>query len=160
MAIVRKALKPKKLVSPCAMGTEPFYEWLNDNTFLEFYPIDFTNDPYMIAMNDNVVSIDAAIAVDLQRQVAADTQGARQFSGAGGQVDFVRGANRSKGGRSINAMKSTAVNGMVSRVVPSLDHGQALTTSRFDVAYIVTEYGIAFLRGKNMRQRPPDHFSM
>ena len=149
----RKTFKPRKLVSSCAMGTEPFYKWLNDNTFLEFYPIDFTNDPYNIASNDNVVSINAAIAVDLQGQVAADTLGARQFSGVGGQVDFVRGANRSKGGRSIIAMKSTAVNGTLSRVVPSLERGQAVTTSRFDVAYIVTEYGIAFLKGKNIRQR-------
>ncbi len=115
--------------------------------------MDFTNDPFVIAQNDNMVSINSAISVDLQGQVAADTLGPRQFSGVGGQVDFVRGANRSKGGRSIIAMPSTAAKGKASRIVAALDRGQAITTPRNDVAFIVTEHGIADLKGKTIRQR-------
>ncbi len=94
---------------------------------MEAYPVDFTNDPFVIAQNDNMVSINSAISVDLQGQVAADTLGPKQFSGVGGQVDFVRGANRSKGGRSIIAMPSTAAKGKASRIVAALDRGQAIT---------------------------------
>ena len=136
-----------------AMGTRKFYQWLDDNAIMESHPVDFTNDPFVIAQNDNMVSINSAISVDLQGQVAADMLGPKQFSGVGGQVDFVRGANQSKGGRSIIAMPSTAAKGKASRIVAALDRGQAITTSRNDVAYVVTEHGIASLKGKTIRQR-------
>jgi len=149
----KKTFKPRKAVITFAMGTRQFYQWLDENAIMESYPVDFTNDPFVIAQNDNMVSINSAISVDLQGQVAADTLGPKQFSGVGGQVDFVRGANRSKGGRSIIAMPSTAAKGKASRIVAALDRGQAITTPRNDVAYIVTEHGIASLKGKTIRQR-------
>lgn len=149
----KKTFKPRKAVITFAMGTAQFYEWLNDNALVESYPVDFTNDAFVIAQNDNMVSINSAISVDMQGQVAADTLGPRQFSGVGGQVDFVRGSNRSKGGRSIIAMPSTAAKGKASRIVAALERGQAVTTSRNDVAYIVTEHGVADLKGKTIRQR-------
>jgi 4-hydroxybutyrate CoA-transferase len=148
-----KTFKPGKAVITFAMGTRQFYGWLNNNALVESYAVDFTNDACVIAQNDNMVSINSAISVDLQGQVAADTLGPRQFSGVGGQVDFVRGANRSKGGRSIIALPSTGAKGKVSRIVAALDQGQAVTTPRNDVAYVVTEHGIAGLKGKTMRQR-------
>ncbi len=149
----RKALRPRKAVITFAMATRQFCQWLDDNAMMESYPVDFTNDPFVIAQNDNMVSINSAIFVDLQGQVAADTLGPKPFSGVGGQVDFVRGPNRSKGGRSIIAMPSTAAKGKASRIVAALDRGQAITTRRNDVAYIVTEHGIASLKGKTIRQR-------
>jgi 4-hydroxybutyrate CoA-transferase len=149
----KKTFRPRKVVITFAMGTARFYEWLNDNSIVESYPVDFTNDPFIIAQNDNMVSINSAIAVDLQGQIAADTLGPKQFSGVGGQVDFVRGANRSKGGRSIIAMPSTAAKGKASRIVAALDRGQAVTTPRNEVAYVVTEHGVADLKGKTIRDR-------
>jgi 4-hydroxybutyrate CoA-transferase len=148
-----KTFRPRKIVITFAMGTRQFYEWLNDNAMIESYPVDYTNDPFIIARNDNMVSINSAISVDLQGQVAADTLGPKQFSGVGGQVDFVRGANRSKGGRSIIAMPSTAAKGKASRIVAGLERGQAITTPRNDVAFVVTEHGVADLKGKTIRQR-------
>lgn len=148
----KKTFRPRKAVITFAMGTRKFYQWLDDNAIIESHPVDFTNDPFVIARNDNMVSINSAISVDLQGQVAADTLGPKQFSGVGGQVDFVRGANHSKGGRSIIAMPSTAAKGKASRIVAALDRGQAVTTSRNDVAYVVTEHGIASLKGKTIRQ--------
>lgn len=149
----KKNFHPSKIIITFAMGTPRFYEWLDRNTMIEAHPVDYTNDPFIIAKNDAMVSINSAISVDLLGQVAADTLGTRQFSGVGGQVDFVRGARGSKGGRSIIAMPSTAARGKVSRIVPALVQGQAVTTSRNDVDYIVTEHGIAALRGKTVRQR-------
>ncbi len=149
----KKTFRPRKIVITFAMGTARFYEWLDRNSIVESYPVDFTNDPFIIAQNDNMVSINSAIAVDLQGQVAADTLGPKQFSGVGGQVDFVRGANRSKGGRSIIAMPSTAAKGKASRIVAALERGQAVTTPRNEVAYVVTEHGIADLKGRTIRER-------
>jgi 4-hydroxybutyrate CoA-transferase len=149
----KKTFRPRKIVITFAMGTRQFYEWLNDNAMIEAYPVEFTNDSFIIAQNDNMVSINSAISVDLQGQVAADTLGPKQFSGVGGQVDFFRGANRAKGGRSIIAMPSTGAKGKASRIVAALERGQAVTTSRNDVAYVVTEHGVAHLRGRTIRQR-------
>lgn len=149
----KKNFRPRKAVITFAMGSKQFYQWLDDNALMESYPVDFTNDPFVIAQNDNMVSINSCISVDLQGQVAATTLGAKQFSGVGGQVDFVRGANRSKGGRSIIAMPSTAAKGKASRIVAALELGQAVTTPRNEVAYIVTEHGVANLKGKTIRQR-------
>lgn len=149
----RKTLHPNKIVITFAMGTPEFYRWLDYNPLIECYTVDYTNDPFVIARNDNMVSINSALAVDLLGQVAADTLGPYQFSGVGGQVDFVRGAARSSRGRSIIAMPATAAQGNASRIVPSLAPGQAVTTSRNDVDYVVTEFGVAKLKGKTVRDR-------
>lgn len=148
-----KNIHPSKIVITFAMGSRSFYDWLDNNSMIECHPVDYTNDPSVIARNDNMVSINSAIAVDLLGQVAADTLGTVQFSGVGGQVDFVRGARRSKGGRSIIAMPATAAKGQASRIVATLASGQAVTTSRNDVDYVVTENGIAQLRGKTVNAR-------
>ena len=149
----KKNLHPGKIVITFAMGTQNFYEWLDNNQHMLMYPVDYVNDPYIVGKNDNLVSINSAISVDMLGQVAADMMGPMQFSGVGGQVDFVRGSVISKGGRSIIAMPSTAAKGAVSRIGAALERGQAVTTSRQDVDYIVTEHGIAYLRGKSVRHR-------
>jgi len=149
----RKTFLPGKIVITFAMGTSTFYEWLNENTMIEAYPVSFVNDPFIIAQNDNMVSINSALAVDLMGQVAATTLGPLQYSGVGGQVDFVRGAARSKGGRAIIALPSTAARGTQSRIVACFQPGQSVTTSRYDVDHVATEYGIVALKGKTLRQR-------
>lgn len=149
----KKNYHPYKIIITFAMGTPEFYKWLDNNSLIEMYPVDYTNDPFIIAKNDNMVSVNSAISVDLLGQVAADTLESKQFSGVGGQVDFVRGVKGSSGGRSIIAVPSTAAKGKKSRIVPTLGVGQAVTTSRNDVDYIITEYGIAHLRGRTVKQR-------
>jgi 4-hydroxybutyrate CoA-transferase len=149
----RKNLHPGKMVANFLMGTSKLYNFVHNNPMVEMHPVNYTNDPFIIGQNDNVVSINSALQVDLLGQAASDTIGPVQFSGVGGQVDFVRGAARSKGGKSILAFPATAGEGKYSRIVPSLDYGAVVTTSRCDVHYIVTEYGIADLRGKSVRER-------
>ncbi len=149
----RKNLHPGKMVANFLMGTRKLYDFVHNNPMVEMHPVNYTNDPFIIGQNDNMVSINSALQVDLLGQVASDTIGPLQFSGVGGQVDFVRGAARSKGGKSILAFPSTAGGGKYSRIVPKLDYGAVITTSRYDVHYIVTEYGIADLRGKSVRER-------
>lgn len=149
----KKTLHPGKTVVTFLMGTKRLYDYADDNPSLYMCPVDYVNDPFIIAQNDGMVSINSCIQVDIQGQVASESAGLTQISGIGGQVDFVRGARRSKGGRSIMAISSTAKGGSVSKIVPFLDEGAAVTTSRTDVDYIVTEYGIAALRGKTLRQR-------
>jgi 4-hydroxybutyrate CoA-transferase len=148
-----KQLSPGKLVANFLMGTRKLYDFVHDNPMVEMHPVHYTNDPHIIGQNDNVVSINSCLQVDLLGQAASDTIGPLQFSGVGGQVDFVRGAARSKGGKSILAFPSTAGGGKYSRIVPGLDPGAAVTTSRCDVHYIVTEYGVANLRGKSVKER-------
>lgn len=149
----KKTFHVGKIVITFAMGTKVFYDWLNNNSMLEVYPVNYTNDPFNIAQNDNMVPINSALLVDLLGQVAADTLGPTQYSGVGGQVDFVRGAARSRGGRSIIAMPATAAKATESRIAATLMKGQAVTTSRNDVDYVVTEHGIAKLKGKTVKQR-------
>lgn len=149
----RKTLHPGKTVITFLAGTRTLYDFVADNPTIEMLPVDYVNDPNVIAQNDNLVSINSCIEVDLTGQVNAETIGGRQFSGLGGQVDFVRGSQASKGGRSIITMPSTASSGRVSRIVPSFAPGAAVTTSRGDVDYIVTEYGVAKLKGRTLRQR-------
>ncbi|MEA1962505.1 MAG: acetyl-CoA hydrolase/transferase C-terminal domain-containing protein [Bacillota bacterium] len=149
----KKTLHPGKMIVTFLMGTKKLYKWVDENPMVEMYPVDYVNDPYVVMRNDKMVAINSALQVDALGQVAADTLGPVQFSGVGGQVDFVRGAARSKGGRAIIALPSTAAKGKVSRIVPTLDHGASVTTSRNDIDYVVTEYGIAALRGKTVRQR-------
>lgn len=149
----RKSLLPGKIVTSFAMGTRRLYEWIDDNPAIEMRASDFTNDPFVIARHELMMSINSALAVDLTGQVAADTVGGRFFSGIGGQVDFIRGAARSRGGKSIIALPSTAKQGTVSRVAATLEAGAGVVTSRGDVRYVVTEFGVADLWGKNIRQR-------
>ena len=149
----RKTLLPGKIVTSFVMGSRALYEWVDDNPKVEMRPSRFTNDPFTIARNDHMVAINAALAVDLTGQVAADTLMGRFFSGIGGQVDFIRGSARSRGGIPIIALRSTAKNGLFSRIVPALAEGAGVVTSRGDVHYVVTEYGVADLWGKNIRQR-------
>lgn len=136
-----------------AFGTRKLFDFINNNPEFEIHPIEYINYPPNIAENDNMVSVNSCLQVDLQGQVVADTIGLTQFSGVGGQVDFVRGATMSRGGRSIIAMPSTAKGGTVSRIVATITENSAITTSRNDVNYVVTEYGIAKLKGKTVRER-------
>lgn len=136
-----------------AYGTKKLNDFINNNPSVLMMPINHVNDPDVIALNDNMVSINSCLQVDLLGQVVADSVGLAQFSAVGGQVDFVRGAQMSNGGRSIIAMPSTAKKGQLSRIVPIVTEGSAITTTRNDVNYVVTEYGIAQLKGKSLRER-------
>jgi 4-hydroxybutyrate CoA-transferase len=149
----RKSLHPNKVISGFVLGTKRLFDFIHDNPIFEFHPTSYANDPFIIARNDRMVAINSAIEVDLTGQVCADSIGTLPFSGIGGQVDFMRGAARSKGGVPIIALPSTAKNGTVSRIVPALKPGAGVVTSRGDVHYIVTEFGVAYLHGKNLRQR-------
>ncbi|MCL1990870.1 MAG: 4-hydroxybutyrate CoA-transferase [Defluviitaleaceae bacterium] len=149
----KKNFNPGKIISAFLLGTQKLYDFVDDNPSVLMYPVTYTNDPYIAGQNDNLVSINGCIQVDLLGQVASDTMGMQQFSGVGGQVDFVRAAAISKGGRSILAMPATAKGDTISRIVPFLDHGAAVTTSRQDVHYIVTEFGVANLKHKTLKER-------
>lgn len=148
-----KTLHPGKMVATFLMGSQKLYEFVDGNPSVELYPVDYVNHPNVIAQNGRMVSINSCIEIDLMGQVASESIGTRQFSGTGGQVDYVRGAAWSEGGKSIMAMPSTAAKGTVSRIVPQLTPGTAVTTSRNDVDYVVTEYGIAHLKHKTLLQR-------
>jgi acyl-CoA hydrolase/GNAT superfamily N-acetyltransferase len=149
----RKSLLPGKMVTSFVMGTRALYDWVDDNPAIEMRPSEFTNDPMNIGRNDHMIAVNSALAVDLTGQVAADTLMGRFFSGIGGQVDFIRGAARSRGGKPIIALPSTARDGRVSRIVPAFEEGAGVVTSRGDVHYVVTEYGVADLWGRSIRQR-------
>jgi acyl-CoA hydrolase len=148
-----KSLHPGKIVTTFLMGTQRLYDWVDDNPMLEMHPVDYTNDTAVIRRNTRMAAINSAIQVDLTGQVCADSIGTYLFSGVGGQMDFMRGAALSPGGKAIIALPSTARNGTVSRIVPMLTEGAGVTTTRAHVQYIVTEYGIAFLHGKSIRER-------
>ncbi|WP_312338364.1 acetyl-CoA hydrolase/transferase family protein [Anaerospora hongkongensis] len=149
----KKTINPGKFMAAFLMGTRKLYDFIDGNPEVELQPVDYINDPCVIGQHDNMVSINSALQVDLMGQVNAEMIGSRQFSGIGGQVDFVRGVSRAKNGKSIIALPSTASGGKVSRIACELDRGAAVSTSRNDVHYIVTEYGIANLRGKSLRER-------
>ena len=151
----RKTLHPGKIIAGFLMGSRRLYDFVDNNPMVELHPTEYINDPFRIAQNDRMVAINSAIEVDLTGQVCADSIGPRIYSGVGGQVDFVYGASRSKGGKPIIALPSTArVDGqLVSRIVPMLKPGAGVVTTRSHVHYVVTEYGIADLYGKSLRQR-------
>jgi 4-hydroxybutyrate CoA-transferase len=151
----KKTLHPGKMVVTFLMGTKRLYDFVNNNPSVEMYPVDYVNDPTVIMQNSKIVSINSCVQVDFMGQVASESIGFKQISGVGGQVDFVRGASMSLDGegKSIIAMPSTASKGKISRIVPLLDTGAPVTTSRNDVDYIVTEYGIAHLKGKTNKER-------
>lgn len=148
----KKTIHKGKIVVTFLMGSRDFYDWLDDNPMIETHTVDYVNDPTVIARNKKMVSINSALEVDLLGQVCADTLGPQQFSGVGGQVDFVRGAKSSEGGKAIIALPSTARE-KISRIVPLFKPGAAVTTSRNDIDYVVTDYGIAALAGKTVRDR-------
>ncbi|MGM9649692.1 MAG: acetyl-CoA hydrolase/transferase family protein [Butyricicoccaceae bacterium] len=135
------------------MGSRKLYDYVNNNPIIKMLPVDVCNNPAVISQNDNVVSINSCVQVDLQGQVCAEAIGLRQISGIGGQMDFVRGANLSNGGRSIIALHSATKDLSESKIVPTITTGGPVTTSRCDVNYIVTEYGVAQLRGQTLRER-------
>lgn len=149
----KKTLHKGKCIATFAAGTQKLYDYLDNNPCFELHPVNHVNDPNVIAQNDNLVSINSAIQVDLMGQVNAEVVKGMQFSGVGGQVDFIRGARMSKGGRAIIALPSTAAGGKISKIVPFIDHGACITTPRTEVDYVVTEYGIAHLWGKTLRER-------
>ncbi len=149
----KKTLLPNKVVTTLAMGSEELYEFLNNNDDVVCYPVSYTNDPYIIGQNDNLISINSCIEMDITGQAASEAIGTTQFSGTGGQVDFLRGAKRSKGGRAILAFPSTAKGGTVSRIVPMLSEGSNVTAGRNEIDYVATEYGIVRLHGLSLRER-------
>lgn len=148
-----KSLHPGKIVGSFAVGTQRLYDFLDDNPMIEMHPVSYTNDPYVIAMNNKMVAINATVEVDLLGQCASESIGTYQYSGTGGQVDFIRGAERSPGGKGIICLHSTAKGGTVSKIVPALQPGAVVTTSKNEVNYVVTEYGVAQLKGKSARER-------
>ena len=149
----KKSLHRGKIVSSFVMGSRPLYNFIDNNPVVEMHPSHYVNDPFIIAKNDKMVSINSAISIDLTGQVNSDSMGTTFFSGIGGQVDFVRGAQRAKNGKAVIAFPSTAKGGEMSRIVGTLADGAGVVTSRGDVNYIVTEYGVAQLHGKSIRER-------
>ncbi len=149
----RKTLHRGKIVASFVIGTRRAFDFVDNNPFMEFHPNEYVNDPYVVARNDNMVAINSALAVDLTGQVCADSIGTRIYSGFGGQLDFIRGAARSEGGVPIIALPSTAKGGSLSRLVDTLIPGSGVVTTRADVHYVVTEYGIANLYGRSLRER-------
>jgi acetyl-CoA hydrolase len=152
----RKSLHPGKIVAGFIIGSRVLYKWVDDNPLIELHPTEYINDPFVVAQNDRQVAINSAIEVDLTGQVCADSIGPKLFSGVGGQLDFVYGASRSKGGVPIIALPSTTTlrNGqIVSRIVSMLNRGAGVVTTRNHIRYVVTEYGVAELYSKTIRQR-------
>lgn len=148
-----KSIHTGKVIAGFVIGSRKLFSFIHDNPVIELHPTEYVNDPFIIAQNDRMVSINSALEVDLTGQVCADSIGTRFYSGVGGQVDFVRGASRSKGGKSIIALPSTAKDDTMSRIVPTLKQGAGVTTSRNDVRYIVTEYGVAEMFGRTVADR-------
>lgn len=149
----RKNVHRGKMLATFALGSRKLYQFMHRNPALEMHPANFTNDPYLAGQNDDLISINATMQIDLIGQCCSETLGPMPYSGTGGQSDFVRAANRSKGGKSFIVLPSTAKDGTISRVVPALTPGAHISTSKNDINQVVTEYGIANLRGKTAKQR-------
>ena len=152
----RKSLHPGKIVAGFILGTTKLYEWAHDNPLIEMHPTEYVNDPFVIAQNDRMVCVNSAIEVDLTGQICADSIGPKLFSGVGGQLDFIYGASRSKGGVPIIALPSVANlrdGTKLSKIVCMLKPGAGVVTTRNHIRYVVTEHGVAELYGKTIRQR-------
>jgi acyl-CoA hydrolase len=149
----RKNFMPGKMVGAFALGSRALYRYLDRNPLFEMHPVDFTNDPYIAGQNDNLVAINGSMQIDLIGQCGSESHGALPYSGTGGQLDFARAANRSRGGKNILVLPSTARHGTVSRIMPMLPQGTHVSIGKNDVSFIVTEYGVAHLRGKSVQQR-------
>jgi acetyl-CoA hydrolase len=149
----RKTLHQGKIIAGLVIGTQRLYDFIHDNPIIELHRTEYVNDPFVIAQNERQVAMNSAIEVDLTGQVCADSIGPMLYSGVGGQLDFVYGASRSENGVPIIAMPATAKGGEFSRVVTMLKHGAGVVTTRNHVRFVVTEYGVADLYGKTIRQR-------
>lgn len=149
----KKTFHPGKVIITFALGSDRLYDFIDNNPVIEAHPTDYVNHPFNVARNDNMVAINSAIEVDITGQVCSDSIGTFIYSGFGGQVDFIRGAAHSRGGKPIIALPSTAKSGEMTRIVPFLKQGAGVVTTRADVHYIVTEYGVAYLWGKNLQER-------
>ena len=149
----KKTIHPGKIVASFVLATKPLFTFIDNNPVIEFHPSHYVNDPFIISKNNKMVAVNSAIEVDLTGQVCADSIGRQFYSGFGGQLDFIRGASRSKGGKPIIALPSTARNGTCSRIAPFLAPGAGVTTTRGDVHFVVTEFGVADLYGRTIRER-------
>jgi 4-hydroxybutyrate CoA-transferase len=149
----KKSINNRKIISTFIQGSKALYQYVDNNNMICLKPVDYTNDVAVIAQNDNMVAINSALEVDLMGQVVADSIGSKSFSGVGGQLDFLRGAEQSKGGRPVIALPSTAKDGTISRIVAMLKPGTPVTTTRQDVHYVVTEYGAVNLFGRTIKER-------
>lgn len=149
----KKTFHPNKVILTFILGSRRLYEFVDNNPVIEAHPTDYTNDPFNVSRNDNMIAINSAMEVDITGQVCSDSIGTYIYSGFGGQVDFIRGAAHSKGGKPIIALPSMAKDGEISRIVPYLQKGSGVVTTRADVRYVVTEYGVAYLHGKNLQER-------
>lgn len=149
----RKSIHPGKVVAGFVLGTRRLYDFIDDNPIFELHPTEYVNDPFVISQNDRMVSINSALEIDLTGQSSADSIGPKFYSGAGGQLDFVRGASRSKGGKTFIAMPSTAKGGTISRITTQLQPGAGVVTGRYDIHCVATEFGVAELWGKTIAQR-------
>ncbi len=148
----RKTLHPHKVISGFVLGTRPLFDFIHDNPIFEFHPTAYTNDPFVIARNERMVTINSALEVDLTGQVCADSIGTKHFSGVGGQMDFIRGASYSRGGKPIIALTSRTRKG-IPRIVPALRSGAGVVSTRANVHYVITEFGIAYIYGQSMKER-------
>ncbi len=149
----KKTLHPGKIIATFYLGSKNLYDAIDNNPIFETHPTEYTNHPFIVRQNEKMIAINSAIEVDLTGQICSDSIGTRIYSGFGGQVDFIRGAAQSKGGKPIIALLSTAKAGKISKIMPTLQVGAGVVTTRADVHYVVTEYGVAYLHGKNLRQR-------
>lgn len=149
----KKSIHKNKIILTFMMGTKKLYDFVDNNPVVEMHPVDYVNHPITVSKNNKMICINSCIQVDLTGQINSESISGKQFSGVGGQVDYVRGASMCEDGKAIIAIPSTAAGGKISRIVPRLDHGAFVTTSRNDAHYIVTEYGIADLRGKTLKER-------
>jgi len=148
-----KSLHPGKVIATFVLGNRDLYRYIHNNPLFELHQVDYTNDPVVVAQNDGIIAINSAVEVDLTGQVCSDSIGYTIYSGFGGQVDFIRGAARAKDGKPIIALPSTAKGSQISRIVPHLKQGAGVVTSRGDVHYVATEFGIANLHGRSLRER-------
>jgi len=149
----KKNFHPNKIILTFLLGSDKLYDFADNNPIFEAHPTDYTNHPFNVSRNDNMIAINSAIEVDITGQVCSDSIGVYIFSGFGGQVDFIRGAAHSKGGKPVIALPSVAKGGELSRIVPHLKQGAGVVTTRADVKYVVTEFGVAYLHGKNLKER-------
>ncbi|MCE1185182.1 MAG: 4-hydroxybutyrate CoA-transferase, partial [Rhodocyclales bacterium] len=149
----RKNYLPGKMVATFALGSKKLYNFLDRNPAFEMHPVDYTNDPYLAGQNDKLIAINATLEIDFLGQCGSESLGPLPYSGTGGQSDFVRAANRSKDGKAFIVLPSTAKDNTISRIVPTLTPGTHVSTSKNDINYVVTEYGVAQLRGKSAKQR-------
>ncbi len=156
----KKTYLPGKMVATFALGSKKLYQFMNRNPALEIHPVDFTNDPYLASKNDNLMTINATLQIDLLGQCGSESLGHLPYSGTGGQADFVRAANRSRGGKSFIVLPSTAKDDSITRIVPTLTPGTHVSTSKNDINYVVSEFGVAQLRGKSAKQRAQEMISI